>query len=214
MRIKKLLTVSAAFAVVAVAGSTGAAHAADPQMPSEWPPLSDKPTFAAGTFGAYEEGRTATTYDTELVPAGASAAVFSASGGFGVQQPASWPGVRRGGTFTALGVDGLVPNREYGAHVHTQPCGPTGDDAGPHFQYFQAPNPPSTDPRYANPRNEIWLDFTTDENGQGFATSRVHWTFPENRRPASVVIHEHHTSTAPGEAGEAGARLACVNVDF
>ncbi|MQA07760.1 MAG: superoxide dismutase [Pseudonocardiaceae bacterium] len=156
--------------------------------------------FAHGTFDEYHPGRTASTYDPALVPVGSKAKVF------GVAPPS-------GGTKVGLAVRGLVPEREYGAHVHTNSCGETGDAAGPHFQNVPDPVQPSTDPAYANPENEVWLDFTTDKHGTGFAKSRVDWQVGD-RSAKSVVIHEEHTHTAPGEAGQAGARLACINVDF
>jgi superoxide dismutase, Cu-Zn family len=140
-----------------------------------------------------------TTYRPGLVPAGAHAHVFGLSAG--------------SGTTTTFVVTGLLPERAYGAHAHEQPCGATGDAAGPHFQHVPDPVRPSVDPAYANPRNEIWLDFTTDRLGTGFARSTVDWTFGE-RRARSVVVHETHTHTGPGHAGTAGARLACLDVDF
>ncbi|PXY34504.1 superoxide dismutase [Prauserella sp. PE36] len=185
-----LFTTTGALAAILLAGGGQAAAA----------PAHNPVATAHGTFGQYTEGRTASTYDPELVPEGARAGVFSLS------TPAL-------GTTTKLAVTGLVPERHYGAHVHTKPCGATGTDAGPHFQHVQDPVSPSTDPAYANPDNEVWLDFTTDARGTGLALSHVDWSYGE-RRPASVVIHEHHTSSAPGEAGGAGARLACVNVNF
>ncbi len=141
-----------------------------------------------------------TTYKPELVPAGARAHVFGLTS-------------KTFGTSTAFVVTGLLPGREYGAHAHAKSCGATGDAAGPHFQHAEDPVKPSVDPAYANPRNEIWLDFTTDGFGHGFALSKVDWTFGE-RRAHSIVIHETHTHTDPGHAGTAGARLACVNVGF
>ncbi|WP_197319742.1 superoxide dismutase family protein [Saccharomonospora sp. NB11] len=150
------------------------------------------------TFQDHPHG-SAVTYDTRLVPVGALAAVA----------------VHRSdtGTVTELRVHGLSPNRSYGAHAHVAPCGATGEDAGPHFQHVEDPNQPSTDPAYANPENEIWLDFTTDDYGAGEARSEVAWTV-DDRRPASVVIHEHTTSTEDGAAGTAGRRLACINASF
>ncbi|PXY31405.1 superoxide dismutase family protein [Prauserella muralis] len=184
------LTLTVTALAAALLAGTGQAGAQQEGAPG-------KTTIAHGTFAAYGPGQAAVTYDETLVPEGAMAGVLS---------------VTRShlGTITKLGVHGLVPNRAYGAHVHTKPCGPTGEAAGPHFQHVQGP---SDDPAYANPENEIWLDFTTNAAGTGFAASRVDWTFGE-RRPESVVIHDHHTSTAPGEAGSAGPRLACLNVDF
>jgi Cu-Zn family superoxide dismutase len=61
--------------------------------------------------------------------------------------------------------------------------------------------------------NEIWLDFTTDAKGDATRASTVDWTFGAS--PASsVVIHAEPTKTAPGQAGMAGARAACVSVGF
>jgi Cu-Zn family superoxide dismutase len=162
---------------------------------------SSSPVHAAtanGTFTAYAPGAHAVTYRPDLVPAGARAHVFSLSAV---------------GTTTSLVVTGLLPRHSYGAHAHAQPCGATGDAAGPHFQHVPDPVKPSVDPAYANPRNEIWLDFTTDRLGTGFAKSTVDWTFAA-RRARSVVVHETHTHTDPGHAGTAGARLACLDVDF
>jgi len=93
-------------------------------------------------------------------------------------------------------------------------CGERPDAAGPHFQYAADPVQPSVDPTFANPQNEIWLDLTTDETGAGSTESTVAWTFPADRRPKSVVLHDHQTSSEPGEAGAAGDRVACISVDF
>jgi Cu-Zn family superoxide dismutase len=136
-----------------------------------------------------------TSYDPR-VPAGARASVVSAPVG--------------DGTVVLLGTTGLLPNRDYGAHAHVNPCGAAPADSGPHYQHVQGG---ATDPAFANPRNEIWLDFTTDARGRGVAFARVDWQFGE-RRARSVVLHEEHTHTEPGHAGTAGARLACINVPF
>ncbi|WP_158884443.1 superoxide dismutase [Amycolatopsis anabasis] len=155
---------------------------------------------AHGEFGEFEPGANAVTYQPDLVPVDSKAHVLSvSSSGFG--------------TTTWFAVAGLVPNREYGAHAHTNACGATGNDAGPHYQNVQDPVSPSVDPAYANPRNEIWLDFTTNAHGRAHANSKVDWQFGE-RRAKSIVIHETHTHTDPGHAGMAGARLACLNVDY
>ena len=125
---------------------------------------------------------------------------------------------RGAATEIRLEVEGLLPNRGYAAHAHVNACGTTGDAAGPHFQNqvdpAAGPGKPSTDPTYANPQNEIWLDLRTDGDGDGEARSEVPFVFTD-RAPASVVIHEAEvTGTAPGQAGTAGARLACITVPF
>lgn len=138
---------------------------------------------------------------SDEVPAGATArvqAVYDAAGR----------------TTVVLHVKGLKPNTEYGAHAHANRCGLMGTDAGPHFQHVVDPVQPSTDPLFANPHNEIWLDLTTNAAGNGVARTTVDWQFSPDRRPGSVILHAQHTSEAPGTAGMAGARLACLDVAF
>ncbi|MET9023205.1 superoxide dismutase [Actinopolymorpha sp. NPDC004070] len=158
-----------------------------------------RPVIAIGRFGPVEDGGDALTYDPALVPVGAHASVAAYT----------WPF----GTTTVLAVTGLVPRRTYGAHVHVDSCGSAPTDAGPHVQFIEDPVQPSVDPRYANPRNEIWLDFRTDANGVGYAVSTVYWPIA-SKDAGSVVIHEHRTSRGRGHAGMAGARLACLTVPF
>jgi superoxide dismutase, Cu-Zn family len=152
----------------------------------------------AATFTA--NGGTAITYDAQVVPSGARAAISSQSDEVG--------------TTVTLAVRGLLPNRTYGAHVHADACGPDANDAGPHFQNAVDPVQPSVDPAYANPQNEIWLDIETDADGAGSATSSVSWAFPDDRRPGSIVLHADPTADGPGVAGQAGGRVGCVSVEF
>ncbi|GAA2074075.1 superoxide dismutase family protein [Actinomadura alba] len=156
--------------------------------------------FTSATFEKYQRNADAITYKPELLPAGADATVLSTS------RP-------EGRTTVLLTVQGLRPGQKYGAHVHEKSCGPRGEDAGPHFQNVPDPKQPSVNPAYANPRNEIWLDFTTDKAGNATAVSTVPWRFTD-RHPRSIVVHSQHTQTHAGHAGAAGERLGCVNVDF
>ena len=122
-----------------------------------------------------------------------------------------------GDTIVTLHVWGLAPNHEYGAHAHKSACGATDPNAaGGHFQNVPFPAGSSaTDPKYANPTNEIWLDLTTDEDGNGVAQTTVPWQFSPERRAGSVMIHSEHTHDGTtGPAGTAGSRLACLTVAF
>lgn len=124
-----------------------------------------------------------------------------------------------GRTVVTVVVDGFTPDRAFGAHVHTKPCGATGLAAGPHYQDRVDPVTPSVDPAYANPANEIWLDLHTDATGHGEASASVPWTFTmDAAHPAganSVVFHRDHTAAGHhGTAGTAGPRLACFTVPF
>ncbi|MCO1656426.1 superoxide dismutase family protein [Pseudonocardia humida] len=187
-----------------VAVACGAPESADPTEPLAQPVPPATQVDAEGDLAPPEQARDAFTYDPAAAPVGAELSV-EADGS-------------DGSTEVRLEVEGLVPNRGYAAHAHAQPCGPTGDAAGPHFQHrvdpAAGPGRPSTDPAYANPENEIWLDLRTDAEGDGEAGAVVPFAFTD-RAPASVVIHAGEaTATAPGEAGSAGGRVACLNVPF
>ncbi|MEV7614363.1 superoxide dismutase [Streptomyces sp. NPDC089799] len=187
----RVLVLGAAAAAVLLAGAAA-------------PPAPDAGSGAREPAGVVDTGRLPlVSYDAEVVPAGATARVRAAY-------------AEGGGTVVRLRVWGLVPERAYGAHVHASACGATDPAAaGGHFQHAQDPVRPSTDPAYANPRNEIWLDFTTDAEGAATVRSAVRWRFPADRHPGSVVLHDRHTAAGPaGLAGTAGARHGCLDVPF
>ena len=211
----RLLLLAATALLAAGCGSgSGSAlarrHRPRPRRRRRPPPASPATTGGGGGTGTEgvlappERATTAFTYNPALAPEGATIKVDVDA--------------RGGSTEVRLDVDGLLPSRGYAAHAHVNPCGPTGDVAGPHFQNqvdpAAAPGKPSTDPAYANPQNEIWLDLRTDGAGDGGSRVEVPFTFTD-RAPASIVIHEAETTgTAPGQAGSAGARLACITVPF
>lgn len=168
-------------------------------------------------FEPYSEGAAAVTYDEDAVPAGATVELAVSSEGAGEGADDQEEGDDGGdgddadGTEFSLRVVGLMPDRDYGAHMHTEACGEKPDDSGPHYQDQKDPEQPSTDPQYANDDNEVWLDFTTDSDGNADSDTDVDWA-PRSGEMKSLVIHDEHTKTGEGEAGSAGDRLACVNV--
>lgn len=171
---------------------------------SEPEPVQTSPRglVSEGTLGPATGPGPARTYNAALAPEGALVNAETGS--------------MAGGTQLTLRVQGLLPNRAYAAHAHMNACGPTGEAAGPHFQ--NNPDPmttafrASTDPAYANPQNEMWLDLRTDAAGAGAAMTTVNWK-STNEGPSSVVIHEAmQTMTAPGVAGTAGGRIACIDL--
>lgn len=129
----------------------------------------------------------AVTYDQGLVPAGAYIQVF--------QRTADG-----GATVVGLRVHGFPAGHAYGVHVHQKPCGADPAAAGGHFQHV-----PGTDAAHVNPENEVWLDFTTDRDGDAKAVARHDWGFREGEA-GSVVIHD-----VPGTHG---ARVGCFTVPF
>lgn len=119
-----------------------------------------------------------------------------------------------GRTVVTLHVRGLQPHTTYGAHAHVNACGATGGAAGPHYQHVVAPAGQAADIAYANPDNEIWLDLTTNEKGNGAAQTVVDWHV-RAQGANSVVLHRDPTALGPdGTAGTAGPRLACLTVGF
>ncbi|MER7013164.1 superoxide dismutase family protein [Saccharopolyspora sp. NPDC000359] len=193
----------AAVAVVAGCGGQPEAPPAEEGTSQEQPPGNEQTASAkrtATTYGAFAPDAKAVTYDPALVPNGAKVDLTSER--------------TNGQTKITVNLEGLVPDHQYGAHVHTKPCGATGEDAGPHFQEKADPVKPSVDPAFANPQNEVWLDFHTDAQGNGTATAEGTWSFDTRQDAKSFVIHETPTHTEPGKAGTAGGRLACLNAEF
>ncbi|KAA5829153.1 superoxide dismutase family protein [Saccharopolyspora hirsuta] len=205
-RTRLLSSIVGACAAAALLAGCGGGPTPPPtgnQPTQEHPPSHEQTAStkqASATYGAFEPGAKAVTYNPALVPTGAKVDLTSQR--------------TNGRTKITVNVHGLVPNREYGAHVHTKPCGATGEDAGPHFQEKADPVKPSVDPAYANPQNEVWLDFHTDAQGNASATTEGAWSFDTRQDAKSFVIHETHTHTEPGKAGTAGGRLACLNAEF
>ena len=144
----------------------------------------------------------AVTYDPSVVPPGATAQLEI--------------GARGAGLAVTLQVAGMVPRRSYGAHLHTSPCTAIPAQAGPHYQHEPdpkaTPSEPSTDPAFANPANEVWLDFTADASGAASTTAVEDWAFDEDHPPGSLIVHSDVTRTGAGVAGMAGPRVACLTL--
>ncbi|WP_234365355.1 superoxide dismutase family protein [Streptomyces sp. RTd22] len=219
--------VTAAAAALAVSMTVISPAAAAPSATAD--PSPNPTAFVLERFrpaSAAQGDRGAVTYDSALVPTTAVALVAELRITHG-----KWHGQMRDhdmreqqgerekhgmpprGTFVFLALRGVDPDHHFGIHVHTRSCGTKPDSSGPHYQNMEDPEQPSTNPKYANPRNEMWLDLTTNSRGDGRAKSLVKWHFrPGEAR--SVVIHEHGTATHMGRAGVAGDRVACINVPF
>ncbi|GGJ76582.1 hypothetical protein GCM10010123_03240 [Pilimelia anulata] len=154
------------------------------------------PATAAGPRTLHGSGKAtddgaggAFRHDPKLVPDGTSIHLTAASLSTGV-------------TRTTLTVRGLLPNRTYGAHLHAKACTTDPAASGPHYQHE-----PSTDPHAANPRNEVWLDVTTDANGTAVTAAENPWEL--RAAPGALVIHADPTNH-DHNPGQAGARVACL----
>jgi superoxide dismutase, Cu-Zn family len=190
--------------IVVAALCVAAACGGDPGPGDAKPAENEVGTREIGVLAPVEAADTAFTYDREAAPPGAELELEVIEGD--------------GTTTVRLSADLLQPDRGYAAHAHTDPCGKNGTDAGPHYQHeidpAATPERPSVDPAYANPRNEIWLELTTDGKGNGVAETTVPFVFGD-RTPSSIVLHEQpKTATEQGRAGSAGGRIACFTAPF
>jgi hypothetical protein len=111
------------------------------------------------------------------------------------------------GAHFVLSVNGLPANRAFGAHLHKLTCDQM--KAGGHYQNDASPPDAGNDPAYANPTNEVWLDFTAATDGHAVATADVAWV-PRAGEAKSIVVHDHGTASG----GIAGAKLACLGLPF
>ncbi|HEX8758852.1 MAG TPA: superoxide dismutase family protein [Pseudonocardiaceae bacterium] len=155
-----------------------------------------------GTLTEPNPESTAMTYNPELAPPGARMAVTMTPSGTS--------------TNVELTINGFLPNRGYAVHAHENLCSDNPAFAGGHYQNrvdpAASPTKPSTNSEYANPNNEVWLDTRTDAAGSGTTRVTVPFVFTD-RGPGSIVVHEaEQTATGPGQAGEAGARIACLTL--
>lgn len=102
------------------------------------------------------------------------------------------------------GLDEGAVGETFGAHVHTGACVPgNGAAAGPHYNIGGTPSP----------ETEVWLDFTVLPGGYAFSQTTVPFAIPAGAAH-SVVIHAEPTQLDGGSPGAAGARMACLPVDF
>ncbi|MGH3671525.1 MAG: superoxide dismutase [Pseudonocardiaceae bacterium] len=155
-----------------------------------------------GALAAPAPGLTADTYNPALAPVGAR---LNAS-------------MNPSGTSTTavLEVSGMLPNRSYAVLAHTHGCGADPAAAGPAYQNRVDPaataQAPSTNPEFANPQNEVWMEVRTDANGAGTARTTVPFVF-NDRGPGSLMVHQAmEIATGPGHAGDAGAPVACLTM--
>ncbi|CAM5372381.1 hypothetical protein GCM10010329_15360 [Streptomyces spiroverticillatus] len=178
---KRAVRVVGGAAALLLAGSAAAAYAQDTAAGGDGKGLTVEGRFApASAF--VPPG--AVSYDAQLVPAG---------GWIHVQQKVSGKE-----TTVTVKVKGLKPNHAFGMHVHEKACGVDPKAAGMHYQHVK-------DPKLVNPDNEVWLDFTTDKDGNAEMSAHHTWGLPKGAAN-SVILHR--------EQGGAGERVGCFTVPF
>ncbi|MFE6872045.1 superoxide dismutase family protein [Kitasatospora sp. NPDC057692] len=113
-----------------------------------------------------------------------------------------------GRTVLTVTVAGVAADHAFPVHLHTRACGADPAASGPHYQDVVDPVSPSTDPAYANERNELRLTLRTDGRGGGGASAAVAWR-PRAGEARSLVLHAGEPAGAHGAAD----RAACVNLE-
>ncbi|MEU8517260.1 superoxide dismutase family protein [Kitasatospora sp. NPDC048722] len=137
----------------------------------------------------------AISYADDLVPYGSHATVVTDRS-------------TAGRTVLTLTVTGLAPGHEFPVHLHTGTCGTVPASSGPHYQNVVDPVQPSTDPAYANDRNELRLVLRTDDRGDGTATAAVDWQARAGEA-RSLVLH----AGTPAGPHAAADRVGCIKLD-
>jgi len=106
--------------------------------------------------------------------------------------------------FLVTNLAGGQVGTTYGAHIHTGTCVPgNGAAAGPHYN---TGGTPSTD-------TEVWLDFEVLPGGYGYGIATVPFVIRPGTAHAAV-IHAQPTQNGGATPGAAGARMACLPVEF
>jgi Cu/Zn superoxide dismutase len=105
-------------------------------------------------------------------------------------------------TVVVLNLRGLTDGGAiHGAHVHTGACvAGEGATAGPHYNAGGG----------ISASTEVWLDFEVRDSGNGHAVAIVPFGIAAGAA-RSIVIHAAPTDPATGAAG---ARLACLPLEF
>jgi len=135
----------------------------------------------------------------------------------GARATAVMIGMRNESTFrvTISGLKESAIHQEYGAHVHTGPC---GLDAAGHATVGGHYNTtPRGLPPVVNDKTEVWLNFHVNSDRTARDTAVVPFIAnPEGAR--SITFHEkatvHHQTAGGAAVGTAGAKLACLPLDI
>jgi hypothetical protein len=99
---------------------------------------------------------------------------------------------------TGIDMDLAVAGQTFGGHLHIGPCD-TGTNFG-HFRY----DPTLPLPEGAKPPNELWFNFTPDDDGMAYDLQTAPWVPWDQDGQMSIVVHvgtaEQPTSASPKQA--------------
>jgi superoxide dismutase, Cu-Zn family len=101
-------------------------------------------------------------------------------------------------------------HQEYGAHLHTGPCGL--DAAGNATVGGHYNTTPTGLPPVVNDKTEVWLNFHVNSDRYARATAIV--PFVPDGHERSITFHEKATVHHGAGVGTAGLKLACLPLDI
>jgi hypothetical protein len=109
---------------------------------------------------------------------------------------------------TLRGLSDTAMHKEYGAHLHTGPCGLANGQptVGGHYNIT-----PAGQPLVVNDKTEVWLNFQVHSVEYARAAAVVPFV-PEGIR--SITFHEKATVHHGDSAGTAGLKLACIPLNI
>jgi hypothetical protein len=111
-------------------------------------------------------------------------------------------------TISGLKEDAI--HQEYGAHLHTGPCGldAAGNaTVGGHYNSTPAGRPP-----VVNDKTEVWLNFHVSSGRNARATAIV--PFVPDGGERSITFHEKATIHHGAGVGTVGNKLACLPLEI
>jgi hypothetical protein len=129
-------------------------------------------------------------------------------------------GINKESTFriTLRGLKEGAIHKQYGAHLHTGPCGLDPEDpptptVGGHYN-----TTPAGLPLVVNNKTEVWLNFHVNADRSAHATAVVPFVPDPGEQARSITFHEtatvHHQTEGGPAVGTAGAKLACLPLDI
>lgn len=111
-------------------------------------------------------------------------------------------------TISGLKEDAI--HQEYGAHLHTGPCGL--DAAGNATVRGHYNTTPTGLPPVVNDEAEVWLNFHVSSDRNARATAIV--PFVPDGGERSIAFHEKATIQHGAGVGTAGSKLACLPLEI
>ena len=166
----------------------GDGETVDPGRCSTTEPSAIASGLVQGTFGPWCENAVATTYDTALIPDGASVSAT-------VRETEA-------DTTVQLVPQGFAPNTTYTALMHADDCGDDPSDAGEVYQ----------DRNTSGQQGQLSVDFTTDTSGNADASTTVPWLVPDDGEGKSLLI-SYESSQGGTPAADAGTVVGCITLE-